>query len=256
MRLLLSAAALVAMLAGCTPANLRDAPEAGMAETGMNAAPAYAPNLGPAAPAAGPSTEAIPSADINQALFGTPDGPATGAPPAASLPPAGLPPATTQPLPVVQPGADAVQGAADPGQAGAAPAGEGNALGISDTQDFQAVTARESIESNKARIEADKASYQQIQPTALPVRDASTKVSAVVAYALAATNRLGERIYDRPAVSPERHQAACMAFTSEEAAQEAFLKAGGPKRDPKKLDPDGDGFACKFDPTPFQEARG
>lgn len=225
-----------------------------MAETGMNAAPAYAPNLGPAAPAAGPSTEAIPSSDINQALFGTPDGPATG--PVGAAPAANLPPAATQPLPVVQPGAGAVQGAADPAQTGAAPAGEGNALGISDTQDFQAVSARESIESNKARIEADKASYQQIQPTALPARDASTKVSAVVAYALAATNRLGERIYDRPAVSPEKHQAACMAFTSEEAAQEAFLKAGGPKRDPKKLDPDGDGFACKFDPTPFQQARG
>ena len=244
MRSLLSAAAALALMSACTPANLRDAPEAGMAETGQFAAPVYQPITPPAAPAA---SGAIPSSEINSALFGTPDGPATGA--------VAPPPVVPQQAPATP--AAALPATGEPAQtAAAAPAAEGNALGISDTQDFTAVSARESIEANKARIEADKAQYQQIQPTALPERDASTKVSAVVAYALAAPNRLGEQIYDRGSVSPEKHQAACLNFTSEEAAQEAFLKAGGPKRDPKKLDPDGDGFACKFDPTPFQQARG
>ena len=32
----------------------------------------------------------------------------------------------------------------------------------------------------------------------------------------------------------------------------AFLEAGGPKRDRKGLDPDGDGFACAWDPRPFR----
>lgn len=250
-------------LAACTPANLRDAPEAGMAETSPYAAPAYAAAPPPAAPV---TDGAIPSSEINQALFGTANGPATGEVTSPPLVPQPVPGPTTEAVPPVAPvvpaipaATDAAQAApvaTDPTQAAAAPAAEGNALGISDTQDFKAVSARESIESNKARIEADKASYQQIQPTALPERDASAKVSAVVAYAISAPNRLGQAIYDRSSVSPEKHQAACMAFTSEEAAQEAFLKAGGPKRDPKKLDPDGDGFACKFDPTPFQQARG
>ena len=52
--------------------------------------------------------------------------------------------------------------------------------------------------------------------------------------------------------SLEPAKAACARYPTDAAAQEAFLKAGGPQRDSKKLDPDGDGFACGFDPTPFQ----
>ena len=37
-------------------------------------------------------------------------------------------------------------------------------------------------------------------------------------------------------------------------AQQAFLEAGGPERDRKGLDPDGDGYACAWDPTPFRAA--
>ena len=48
---------------------------------------------------------------------------------------------------------------------------------------------------------------------------------------------------------------ACARYPSPEAAQQAFLSSGGPKRDPKNLDPDGDGFACYWDPTPFQQAK-
>ena len=60
----------------------------------------------------------------------------------------------------------------------------------------------------------------------------------------------------RGSVSADAHQKACLRYPTDDAAQEAFLKAGGPARDPKKLDPDGDGFACDWDPTPFQKARG
>jgi hypothetical protein len=37
-------------------------------------------------------------------------------------------------------------------------------------------------------------------------------------------------------------------------AQIAFLERGGPKRDTLGLDPDGDGFACYWDPAPFRKA--
>jgi hypothetical protein len=41
---------------------------------------------------------------------------------------------------------------------------------------------------------------------------------------------------------------------TQDAAQEAFLAAGGPERDRNNLDPDGDGFACWWDPEPFRRA--
>ncbi|CAN0586593.1 unnamed protein product, partial [Ectocarpus sp. 12 AP-2014] len=37
-------------------------------------------------------------------------------------------------------------------------------------------------------------------------------------------------------------------------AQIAFLEAGGPEKDRNGMDPDGDGFACNWDPTPFRRA--
>ena len=46
------------------------------------------------------------------------------------------------------------------------------------------------------------------------------------------------------------------SFDAPHPIQEAFLDAGGPKRDPHALDPDGDGFACAWDPRPFRAARG
>ena len=46
----------------------------------------------------------------------------------------------------------------------------------------------------------------------------------------------------------------CAKYVSDAAAQEAFLKTGGPERDRYGLDPDGDGFACRWDPTPFRAA--
>ncbi|MCX8508604.1 MAG: hypothetical protein ORN49_06975, partial [Rhodobacteraceae bacterium] len=117
------------------------------------------------------------------------------------------------------------------------------------------VSSRETIESDKARIEANKAKYQQIAPTALPPRTAGS-VSPVVSYVLGATNRLGEPIYERRAYRAGVSEKACLNYATGEAAQEAFLNAGGPSRDRKKLDPDGDGYACDFDPTPFQQGAG
>jgi hypothetical protein len=54
--------------------------------------------------------------------------------------------------------------------------------------------------------------------------------------------------------SENRSLRNCAKYVSNAAAQEAFLKAGGPERDRYGLDPDGDGFACRWDPTPFRAA--
>jgi hypothetical protein len=125
--------------------------------------------------------------------------------------------------------------------------------GVSDEQDFNAVSSRQTIESDKARIEANRAQYQVIQPGALPVRPGDTGPN-IAQYAVATNNPVGAKLYDRPAFYMVNVKSACSKFTSPDLAQQAFLIAGGPQKDSKGLDPDGDGFACDWDPRPFRAA--
>ncbi len=125
--------------------------------------------------------------------------------------------------------------------------------GVSDEQDFSAVTSRETIESDKARIEANRAQYQVIQPGALPVRPGDTGPN-IAAYAIATNNPVGVTLYDRPSFYLVNVKTACLKYTSPDLAQQAFLSFGGPQSDRKGLDPDGDGFACDWDPRPFRAA--
>ncbi len=74
-------------------------------------------------------------------------------------------------------------------------------------------------------------------------------------YALASTHRVGEqRFTRRNLLRWQRWEAACAQFSNQDLAQEAFLAAGGPDRDRENLDPDGDGYACWWDPSPFRQA--
>ena len=129
--------------------------------------------------------------------------------------------------------------------------GAGNGA-ISDEQDFDAVSARETIESDAARIEQNRSQYVVIQPGALPVRPGDTGPN-IVAYALATNNAPGVSLYSRSGRGGNP-AAACAKYGSPDVAQEAFLAAGGPDRDRKGIDPDGDGFACTWDPRPFRTA--
>lgn len=126
------------------------------------------------------------------------------------------------------------------------------AAGISDEQDFDAVSARETIQSDAARIERNRAQYVVIQPGALPVRSGETGPN-IVAYALATNNAPGVALYKRSGRGSNA-AANCAKYGSPDIAQEAFLANGGPDKDRKGLDPDGDGFACSWDPRPFRTA--
>ena len=129
--------------------------------------------------------------------------------------------------------------------------GEVAHTGISDEQDFSAVSARETIESDKARIERNRAQYENIAPAALPVRPANTGPN-IVEFALSTTHAPGTAVYRRSGGgSADR---ACGKFASADLAQQAFLERGGPDRDRLGVDPDGDGFACGWDPRPFRTA--
>jgi hypothetical protein len=130
-----------------------------------------------------------------------------------------------------------------------------NNPGISDEQNFDAVSARESIQSDAERIAANREAYVVIQPTSLPERPGGGGPN-IVSYALATNHPVGTQLYPRTGLNAEnRFLRACGSYASSDLAQEDFLARGGPERDRLGVDPDGDGYACYWDPTPFRAAR-
>ncbi|MFC0280790.1 hypothetical protein EP867_07260 [Falsigemmobacter intermedius] len=127
----------------------------------------------------------------------------------------------------------------------------GNSTGISDEQNFDAVASRESIQSDAARIQQNRANYVVVQPTALPTRTGASGPN-IVAFAVSTSHAPGTQVYSRSSLFRKNYEAACGQFPSADAAQEAFLSNGGPQRDKLGVDPDGDGFACGWDPRPFR----
>ena len=163
----------------------------------------------------------------------------TVTPPQKTTPPA-QPQATTRP--------------AQPQATTPSPANASNAA-ISDEQDFGAVSGRESIESDRERLERQRAQYVQIEPTAVPSGDGG-RSATVVEFALSTTNGVGQALYSRSKIfAHTRFVKNCLKYPSPDLAQAEFLRNGGPKKDRGGLDPDGDGFACSWDPQPFRNAK-
>jgi hypothetical protein len=128
-----------------------------------------------------------------------------------------------------------------------------NNPGISDENDFEAVGSRRSIQDDAARLQANRENYQVIQPTAVPKRTETGP--NIVAYALSLTHPVGTKMYRRINLRPNGHAAkTCAEFPTVNDAQSAFLAGGGPKRDRMGIDPDGDGYACGWNPEPYRRA--
>ncbi len=126
--------------------------------------------------------------------------------------------------------------------------------GISIENDFEAVDARRSIEADAALIEQNRAQYKVIEPTELPTR-ASSNTPNIVEFALRTSHPPGTQMYRRsPLNSEARYLRNCAQYASADQAQLDFLSRGGPERDRLGLDPEGDGYACGWDPRPFRAA--
>ena len=165
------------------------------------------------------------------------------------------PPTTTAALPPVSDSSSRPRGGAPAGireESGEVDALAGN-VGISDEQDFNAVAARETIESDAERIARNRAEYVIVQPTELPQRPGDTGPN-IVEFALATTHAPGVQLYKRSGLGLRDANAACAKYPSPDKAQQDFLARGGPERDRLGVDPDGDGFACSWDPRPFRTA--
>lgn len=89
----------------------------------------------------------------------------------------------------------------------------------------------------------------------VPARPADTGPD-IVAYALNTTHSVGQPIYRRTLASKSRAARRCDGYSSNDMAQLAFLESGGPQRDRHGIDPDGDGYACGWDPGLYRRAVG
>ncbi|MEQ6247299.1 hypothetical protein ABMC89_00260 [Sulfitobacter sp. HNIBRBA3233] len=127
--------------------------------------------------------------------------------------------------------------------------------GISRENNFDAVSSQRSIDADAARVAANRAQYTVIPPTALPERTSAGP--NIVAYALQTSHPVGTKLYSRFSLNASgKYNRNCGQYRHQDQAQIAFLEAGGPERDPKGMDPDGDGYACTWDPTIYRNVNG
>lgn len=101
------------------------------------------------------------------------------------------------------------------------------------------------------KLAEDRAKLVIIQPGTLPNRVEGVNIAL---FAQQSTNAVGTKVYDRSGMSNPL-SGACRRFSNPDDAQRAFLANGGPTSDPGGLDPDGDGFACSWDPSPYRALK-
>lgn len=96
-------------------------------------------------------------------------------------------------------------------------------------------------------------------PIALPVEQSGPYAGTtpvLVRYAFEASHSPGTAVWPRGnAASAAQAARVCASYANADAAQIAFLAAGGPQRDTRGMDPDGDGFVCGWDPAPFRQPQ-
>jgi hypothetical protein len=201
-------------------------------------------------PSAGPVVIPPPSGTFDPAAAAAAIDRAEGVSPFPSATATALPPPTA--LPPVTDSSARPRGGAPAGIQEESGEVAGN-VGISDEQDFEAVAARETIESDAERIARNRAEYVIVQPQDLPQRPGETGPN-IVEFALATNHAPGVQLYRRGGIGVRDQNAACAKFASSDLAQQEFLSRGGPERDRLGVDPDGDGFACSWDPRPFRTA--
>ncbi len=104
-------------------------------------------------------------------------------------------------------------------------------------------------EADAAALAAAAARRVVIQPGEMPEVVAGVNI---ITYARESTNAVGHRTFRRPSIRRTNSGSQCRKFSSADDAQRNFLANGGPQDDPLNLDPDGDGFACRWSPEAYR----
>ena len=107
-------------------------------------------------------------------------------------------------------------------------------------------------EAERRRIAAQQ-QLVIIEPESAPQVNANANV---VGFARSTTHPVGQKVYKRDVFrSRSQSKSACRGFSSDDEAQRQFLANDGPQEDRFNLDPDGDGFACNFDPEAYRKLQ-
>ena len=104
-------------------------------------------------------------------------------------------------------------------------------------------------EADAAALAAAAAQRVVIQPGEMPAVMSGVNI---ITFARETTNAVGVRVYRRPSIRRTNSSSQCRKFSSADNAQRNFLANGGPQDDPLNLDPDGDGFACRWSPEAYR----
>tara|TARA_A100001011_G_C14272385_1_gene827577 strand:- start:61 stop:603 length:543 start_codon:yes stop_codon:yes gene_type:complete len=75
----------------------------------------------------------------------------------------------------------------------------------------------------------------------------------VAKFARDTNHKKGQKKFARSNFSSYNNWNECTKFNTKDDAQRKFLRSGGPYIDKFNLDPDGDGFACEWDPEVYRE---
>lgn len=167
--------------------------------------------------------------------------------------------ATATPAPVPAP-ADGAAAPAGPGDAVAAgPTSPDGDMGIDpNDQSINLALSSQAVQERQravaqARREAAAAQRIEIAPQPVPEQNIDANV---VRFARETTNPVGTKVYNRPRLRDRfQSRSVCRRFSSDDEAQRQFLANGGPENDRYNLDPDGDGFACQFDPEKYRKLK-
>ncbi|MBZ4021282.1 hypothetical protein CKO11_02235 [Rhodobacter sp. TJ_12] len=151
-------------------------------------------------------------------------------------------------------GATPVTSAAGQAQAAAAPDASDGSIGAQTLATLRATSPAGETASAAPASTDPGAPLDAMAPGGAAVTQGAAGPN-LAAYALSVRNASGQPVYKRSRLKLTKTERACAKYFSPDLAQMAFLERGGPQRDPGNLDPDGDGFACGWDPRPFQAAR-
>ena len=111
---------------------------------------------------------------------------------------------------------------------------------------------QQNIEKEKAAKKLENARKERIEIKVDNPTNYSDYIN-VARFARETKNKKGEKIFNRLIFSIYDNWNECSKFKTKDEAQRKFLKDGGPYKDRFNLDPDGDGFACDWDPEIYRK---
>ena len=111
---------------------------------------------------------------------------------------------------------------------------------------------QQNIDKEKAAKKLENARKERIQIEVNNLIEFSDYIN-VAQFARDTKNKKGDKIYNRLNISIYNNLNECSKFKTKDNAQRKFLKEGGPYKDKFNLDPDGDGFACDWDPDIYRK---